>query len=174
MLSATLVGNSPPIWTRRSQPEHGIPDFISFMRSRNPVFWPKWGIQNRGFRALVATRAVVGNSPLILDEYPTVLGIILMQSPRTWATLSSFWCNMVIAQTTQSIGPQIWSETLSSSSKNIARLGTGLGWCVHSMPEIMLHCTIINGSRYKQTPKSPNPDSSFASPNGVSCPYEHL
>ncbi len=34
--------------------EHGIPDFISFMRERNPVFWPKRGIKNRGFRALVA------------------------------------------------------------------------------------------------------------------------
>ncbi len=36
-----------------SCPEHWIPDFISFMRARNPVFWPKWGIKNRGFRALV-------------------------------------------------------------------------------------------------------------------------
>ncbi len=36
--------------------EHGIPDFISFMpalRARNPVFWPKRGIKNRGFRALL-------------------------------------------------------------------------------------------------------------------------
>jgi hypothetical protein len=36
--------------------EHGIPDLISFMpalRARNPVFWPKWGIKNRGFRALL-------------------------------------------------------------------------------------------------------------------------
>ncbi len=32
--------------------EHGIPDFISFMRARNPVLWPKMGIRNRGFRAL--------------------------------------------------------------------------------------------------------------------------
>ncbi len=32
--------------------EHGIPDFISFMRARHPVFWPKKGIKNRGFRAL--------------------------------------------------------------------------------------------------------------------------
>ncbi len=42
----------------RSKAEHGIPDFISFMpalRARNPVFWPKWGIKNRGFRALVAS-----------------------------------------------------------------------------------------------------------------------
>ncbi len=36
---------SPP----QCQPEHGIPDFISFMpalRARNPVFWPKMGIQS--------------------------------------------------------------------------------------------------------------------------------
>jgi hypothetical protein len=33
--------------------EHWIPDFISFTRARNPVFWPKMGIENRGFRALV-------------------------------------------------------------------------------------------------------------------------
>ncbi len=33
--------------------EHGIPDFISFMRARNPVFWPKRGSKNRGFRALL-------------------------------------------------------------------------------------------------------------------------
>ncbi len=35
---------------------HGIPDFISFMpalRARNPIFWPKRGIKNRGFRALL-------------------------------------------------------------------------------------------------------------------------
>ncbi len=28
--------------------EHGIPDFISFMRARNPVFWPKMGHQKSG------------------------------------------------------------------------------------------------------------------------------
>jgi hypothetical protein len=38
-----------------TRPEHGIPDFISLMRARNPVFWPKWGIKNRGFRALDTT-----------------------------------------------------------------------------------------------------------------------
>jgi hypothetical protein len=27
--------------THGMQPEHGIPDFISFMRARNPVFGPK-------------------------------------------------------------------------------------------------------------------------------------
>ncbi len=37
---------------RRNKTEHGIPDFISFMRARNPVLWPKRGIKNRGFRAL--------------------------------------------------------------------------------------------------------------------------
>jgi hypothetical protein len=37
------------------KPEHGIPDFISFMRARNPVFWPKWCVKNRGFRALIQT-----------------------------------------------------------------------------------------------------------------------
>ncbi len=36
----------------RMRTEHGIPDFISFMRARNHVFWPKWGIKNRGIRAL--------------------------------------------------------------------------------------------------------------------------
>jgi hypothetical protein len=37
-------------------PEHGILDFILFMRARNPVFWINGGIKNWGFRALhVAT-----------------------------------------------------------------------------------------------------------------------
>jgi hypothetical protein len=31
---------------------NSIPDFISFMRARNPGFGPKMGIKNRGFRAL--------------------------------------------------------------------------------------------------------------------------
>ncbi len=47
---ATIFCNHLAKWL---QTEHGIPDFISFMRARNPVFWPKRGIKNRGFRALV-------------------------------------------------------------------------------------------------------------------------
>ncbi len=58
--------------------EHGIPDFISFMpalRARNPVFWPKWGIKNRGFSALCdMTRrcvAIVGFDALFFCKMVT-------------------------------------------------------------------------------------------------------
>ncbi len=38
--------------------EHGIPDFISFTQARNPVFGPKMGIKNLGFRALIDSLCV--------------------------------------------------------------------------------------------------------------------
>ncbi len=53
-------------------PEHGIPDFISFMpalRARNPVFWPKWCIQNRGFRALYRAADIGRRRPARIDEW---------------------------------------------------------------------------------------------------------